>query len=84
MNKLSNFQSFVYSNPFEIYCITETWLSNFVYDNEIIPSKFPNLIFNVKIENLVAVEYWLRLMNLFNHPLFLLLMTLKLFHTEKQ
>ena len=40
MNKLSNFQSFVYSNPFEIYCITETWLSNFVYDNEIIPSKF--------------------------------------------
>ena len=40
MNKLSNFQSFVYSNPFEIYCITETWLSDFVYDHEIIPSKF--------------------------------------------
>ena len=40
LNKLSNFQSFVYSNPFEIYCITETWLSDFVYDHEIIPSKF--------------------------------------------
>ena len=40
MNKLSNFQSVVYSNPFEIYSITETWLSNFVYDHEIIPSKF--------------------------------------------
>ena len=40
MNKLSDFQSFVYSNPFEIYCITETWLSDFVYDHEIIPSKF--------------------------------------------
>ena len=39
MNKLSNFQSFVYSNPFEIYCITETWLSNLVYDHEIITSK---------------------------------------------
>ena len=39
----------------------------------------PDLIFTVKIENLVEVEYWLRLMNLFNHPLFLLLMTLKLF-----
>lgn len=40
MNKLSSFQSFVYSNPFEIYCITETRLSDFVYDHEIIPSKF--------------------------------------------
>ena len=38
MNKLSNFQSFAY--PFKIYCITETWLSVFMYDHEIIPSKF--------------------------------------------
>ena len=54
MNKLSNFQSFVYSNPFDVYCLTETWLSDFVYDHEIIP----NSIFTVKIENLVEAGSW--------------------------
>ena len=37
VNKLSNFQSYVYSTPFNVYCITETWLSDFVFDCEILP-----------------------------------------------
>ena len=40
MNNLSNFQSFVYSNSFTIYCITETWLTDLVYDSEILPLNF--------------------------------------------
>ena len=36
VHKLSKFQSFVYSNPFDIYCITETWLSDVIFDNEIL------------------------------------------------
>ena len=40
MNKLSKFQSFVYSNSYEIFCITETWLSESIFVEEIIPEKF--------------------------------------------
>ena len=40
VNKLSNFQSFVYSSNYTIYCITETWLSLSVSDFEILPEKF--------------------------------------------
>ena len=37
VNKLSNFQSYVYSTPYNIYCITETWLSDSIFDCEILP-----------------------------------------------
>ena len=40
VNKLSKFQSFVYSNPIDVYCITESWLSNSIFDNEILPSGY--------------------------------------------
>ena len=33
-------QSFVYSSSFDVICITETWLSDFIYDKEILPYKF--------------------------------------------
>ena len=39
-NKLSNFQSYVYSTPYHIYCITESWLSNSVFDCEILPCNY--------------------------------------------
>ena len=34
------FQSFVYSSQFNIFCICETWLSDFVYDHEILPCNY--------------------------------------------
>ena len=37
VNKLSNFQSFVYASKFNVFCITETWLSDSIYDGEILP-----------------------------------------------
>ena len=37
VNKLSNFQSFVYTSDCCIFCITETWLSNGIFDNEVLP-----------------------------------------------
>ena len=40
VNKLSNFQSFICSSDFSILCITETWLSKDIFDNEIIPSGY--------------------------------------------
>ena len=40
MNKLSNFQSFVYTSNFNILCITETWLTDSVFDLEILPTDF--------------------------------------------
>ena len=39
-NKLSLFQSFVYSSNHNVFCITETWLSGLIHDGEILPSKF--------------------------------------------
>jgi len=36
VNKLSDFQSFVCSSDFSILCITETWLSNGIFNNEIL------------------------------------------------
>ena len=36
VNKLSNFQSFVYASKFNVFCITETWLSDSIYDGEIL------------------------------------------------
>ena len=40
VSKLSNFQSYVYSTPYSIYCITETWLSNSIFDSEILPHEY--------------------------------------------
>lgn len=40
MNKLSKFQSFAYSTFYDIIAITETWLSNSIYDNEILPTGY--------------------------------------------
>ena len=37
VNKLSNFQSFVYVYKFHVFCLTETWLSDSIYDGEILP-----------------------------------------------
>ena len=37
VNKLPKFLSFVYSYNFCILCITETWLSEFISDSEILP-----------------------------------------------
>ena len=40
VNELSQFQSFVYSSGLKIIGITETWLSNAIYDNEILPTGY--------------------------------------------
>jgi len=41
LNKQINaFQSYIYSENFDIITITETWLSNHVYTNEILPSGY--------------------------------------------
>ena len=39
-NKLSKFQSLVYASDFNVFCITETWLSEKSSDDEILPSSF--------------------------------------------
>ena len=36
VNKLSVFMSFVYSSDYSVICCTETWLSEHIFDNEII------------------------------------------------
>ena len=40
VNKLSKFQSFVFTSDFNVFCITETWLSNNIPDGEILPSDY--------------------------------------------
>jgi len=35
---INAFQSYVYSENFDIFEITETWLSNYIFTNEILPS----------------------------------------------
>ena len=40
ISKLSQLQPFVYSSPYTIYCSTETWLSDSIFDNEILPTGF--------------------------------------------
>ena len=39
-NKLSFIQSLVYSKSFHLLCITETWLSSDIADNEILPQGY--------------------------------------------
>ena len=40
VNKLSHLQSFVLPSYYSVYCFSEAWLSNFVFDNEIILSAY--------------------------------------------
>ena len=40
VNKLSKFQSFLYTFNFCIICLTETWLSDFICNGEILPTGF--------------------------------------------
>ena len=39
-NQINNFQSYIYSENYEIIAITETWLQNSTYSNEILPSGY--------------------------------------------
>ena len=36
----TKFQSFIYSHNFDVIAITETWLSNSIFDNEILPTNY--------------------------------------------
>ena len=40
VNKLTDFQSFVYSSVFDIFICTETWFSEGILNNEVLPSGF--------------------------------------------
>jgi exonuclease III len=40
VNKLSNFQSFVYTSDFNVFCISESWLSSSIYDHEVLHSDY--------------------------------------------
>ena len=40
VNKLDNFQSFVYSTSLNIIALSETWLTDNVFDNEILPTNY--------------------------------------------
>ena len=40
VNKLSQFQSFVLSSNIDIICVTETWLTNGIFDQEILPHNY--------------------------------------------
>ena len=40
VNKLSGFLSFVYSSSIAVFALTETWLSDYFCDGEILPSYF--------------------------------------------
>ena len=39
-SKLADFQSFVYTCQLKVICVTETWLSEWVFDKEILPSHY--------------------------------------------
>ena len=40
VSKLSTFQSFVFSTGYDQICVTETWLSDHIFDQEIMPSQY--------------------------------------------
>ena len=40
VNKLNNFQSYVYSVDFQIVALTETWLTESIFNNEILPTGY--------------------------------------------
>ena len=39
-NKLTEFQAFVYSSDYGIISLAETWLSDFIFDHEILPTGY--------------------------------------------
>ena len=39
-NKFSFFQAFVYSRSLDCVCITESWFSNHIFNNEVLPSNY--------------------------------------------
>ena len=40
VNKLSKFQAFAYSFNYSIICVSETWLSSHIFDNETLPTDY--------------------------------------------
>ena len=40
VNKLQKFQSFVYASDCNVFCITETWLSDKISNGEILSSSY--------------------------------------------
>ena len=54
VNKINVFQNYVYSRSLDIVGITETWLSDKIFDNEILPSMYT--IIHIKTVVLVEVE----------------------------
>ena len=40
VNKLSLFQSYIYSSDYDIICLTETWLTDLIFDQEILPTSY--------------------------------------------
>ena len=40
MNKMTSFQTLVYSHLPMVVSVTETWLSNYIFDNEVLPSGY--------------------------------------------
>ena len=40
VNKLSRFQSLILSSNYDIVCVTETWLSESFFDQEILPPNY--------------------------------------------
>jgi len=40
VNKINQIQNFVYSNSVDILGVTETWLTDSIYDQEILPTNF--------------------------------------------
>ena len=40
IKQLSSFQSYVYSSDFNVLAVTETWLHDYIFDNEILSSGY--------------------------------------------
>ena len=40
VNKLIDFQSLIYSQSFDLFGVTESWLTNKIFDNEILPNGY--------------------------------------------
>ena len=40
VNKLNDFQSLIYSQSFDLFGVTKSWLTNKIFDNEILPTGY--------------------------------------------
>lgn len=56
VNKMSHLHSFILSSDYYIYCLTETWLSDHFYDDEIFPAG--HTIFHKDREGTQEVEVY--------------------------